>query len=309
MADVAAHHVQRLVVRHGLLVAALRRQRVVDVGDAENARGARNLLALEPVRIAGAVPPLVVRLDDRAHVPREVDVGEHLDARHRVLLDHHPLVRREAARLVQDLRRDHQLADVVQQRADAEPEQRFLVEAGFGGESAGEIGDALAVTLRVVILRFDRLTPASHDVEEIALEAGRLAIDVGEVGPRVQLREQTVRAIQALQRVAIASLQAIELGELARDFRRKQQVLARIGELDGVAECLLGGAEVARLAEDDAVALLDFADGLGVLRLFGDGERAIACLARFREFLPRDPEDRRSSPRASRGRRRRRSAG
>ena len=93
-ADVAPHHVQSLVMRHSLLIASLRRQRVVDVGNAENACGAGNLLGLEPVGIAGAVPTLVMRFDDRPHVPRKVDVGEHLDAPHRMLLDHHPFLRR-----------------------------------------------------------------------------------------------------------------------------------------------------------------------------------------------------------------------
>ena len=147
------------------------------------------------------------------------------------------------------------------------------------------------MTLRVVILRFDRLTPSPDDVEEVTLEASGLAIDVGEVGPCVELRKESVRAIQTLEGVAIASLQAIQLGELARNFRREEQVLTRVGEIDRVPERFLGGAEVARLAEDDAVTLLDLADRLGVLCLFGDNQRAIACLTSLREFLPRDPED------------------
>ena len=94
MSDVAPHHVERLIVRHGLLVATLGCERVVDIGDTQDARGARDLLALEPVWIAGTVPTLVVRFHDRAHVPGEIDVGEHLHTPDGVLLDHHPFFRR-----------------------------------------------------------------------------------------------------------------------------------------------------------------------------------------------------------------------
>ena len=99
------------------------------------------------------------------------------------------------------------------------------------GERAGEVGDALAVTLRVPVLRFDRLAPAPHDVEELALEVRRLPVDVGEVATRAQLREEPVRAVQRLQRVAVASLTAVQLGLLARGLRQQQQVLSRRRDL------------------------------------------------------------------------------
>src|SRR5260221_12408671 len=63
MAHVMAHDVQRFLVRERTLVAPLRRERVVDVRDAQNASRQRNLLADETMRIALAVPALVVRFD------------------------------------------------------------------------------------------------------------------------------------------------------------------------------------------------------------------------------------------------------
>ena len=56
-------------------------------------------------------------------------------------------------------------------------------------ERAGEIGDALAVTLRVAVLRFDRLAPLPDDVEEVALEPRHAAVHVGQLVARAELRE------------------------------------------------------------------------------------------------------------------------
>ncbi len=57
-------HPHRFVMGNALLVDALAHQRVVDVDDGHQAAGDGNLLTLEPARIAGAVPPLVVGVDD-----------------------------------------------------------------------------------------------------------------------------------------------------------------------------------------------------------------------------------------------------
>ena len=73
--------------------------------------------------ISLAVPTLVVALDDRADVPRELDVREQLHTGSGVLLHQLPLGLVELARLVEDFGRHHQLSDIVQQCADAEPEE------------------------------------------------------------------------------------------------------------------------------------------------------------------------------------------
>ena len=51
-------------------------------------------LACQPVRVARAVPTFVVTLDDRAHIPREIDGCEHLGAGARVAPNERPFVLR-----------------------------------------------------------------------------------------------------------------------------------------------------------------------------------------------------------------------
>ena len=89
----------------------------------------------EAVGIPVAIPALVMAPHHRRDVPRKLHVGQHLLAGGRMLPNERPLFVRELARLVQHLGRNDQLADVVQQRADAEPEQRGLVEPAFAASA------------------------------------------------------------------------------------------------------------------------------------------------------------------------------
>jgi hypothetical protein len=54
-------------------------------------------------------------------------------------------------------------------------------DAGGAREGAGEVCDTLAVTLSVAVGRFDRLAPATHDLEEEILELEDLPIGGGEI--------------------------------------------------------------------------------------------------------------------------------
>ena len=80
----------------------------------------RDVVAAQAVRVAAAVGPLVVQLDDR-HVRRE-ERHRPQDARaeHRMLLDDVVLAGGQRPRLAQHLVGDANLADVVQQRAEPE---------------------------------------------------------------------------------------------------------------------------------------------------------------------------------------------
>ena len=187
----------------------------------------------------------MVRPHHRSHLAGEVHLGEHLDAGDRMTLDQLPLVRRELARLVQDVGRDDQLADVVDRRAHAEPEQLARLHAVANGQRAGKVGDALAVTLRVAVLRLDRAGPLPRDFEKLSLEARRTAVQIQHLACGRELRQDAMAAVEMDERVAQASLFADSLGVLARRFRREQQVASLDRDLLRALEMLFGRAELA----------------------------------------------------------------
>src|SRR5439155_6729262 len=93
--------------RAALAVRPVARHRVERVGDREDPRGERDLLAAEPVRVAVTVPALVVRADDEEPLPlQERDAAEHLLAENRVRLHQPPLLRRQRPRLLEHAVRD-----------------------------------------------------------------------------------------------------------------------------------------------------------------------------------------------------------
>ena len=101
---------------HRLVVRPLRHQRVEVVDDRQDARAERNLLTLQPGRIALAVPALVVAQDQRRHGIRERHRADDVGADLRMRADLLELFGRQRARLGQDVLGHRQLADVVQQR-------------------------------------------------------------------------------------------------------------------------------------------------------------------------------------------------
>src|SRR5438105_3097353 len=75
--------------RKGASVGPVARHRVEGVGDGEDPRPGRSLLARETVRIAGSFPALVVRADDpEALALEQGDPGEEVAADHRVPAHH-----------------------------------------------------------------------------------------------------------------------------------------------------------------------------------------------------------------------------
>ena len=110
----------------GFFVAALTGQRVVDVGQRDQLRPDGNVVACQAVRIAPAIPPLVVPAGDAAgrlqkrfgvEIFQSVEQGRALGG---VGLEDGELLRRQAAGLVQYLLVDGDLADVVQGRGEGD---------------------------------------------------------------------------------------------------------------------------------------------------------------------------------------------
>ena len=107
----------RLFARHAATIRAVFAHRVEAIDDGEDARRPRDRLAAQAVRVAEAVPALVMVADDGHDRVREIDAFEYLRADGRVNLHLVKLGGRQLPRLVQDVIGDGELADVVQQRA------------------------------------------------------------------------------------------------------------------------------------------------------------------------------------------------
>ena len=178
-----------------------------------------------------------MREHDRQDVLGEVDAAQQLDAGLRMRPHQRPLLTRQAARLVQDLRRDVDLADVVQQRADAEPEEAAVIPAKASRDGAAEIRDPHAVTLGVRVLRLDGLAPLPDHVEERALHTHRAAVDVTQVMLGTQVREQPVGAVQVLHGLAEPSLARQQVRSLARDFGFEEDVLSSRARASARSKC------------------------------------------------------------------------
>src|SRR5437763_15707438 len=87
------------------------RHRVVRVADEDDPRLERDVLAGDPVRIAGSVPPLMAVTNDRAHALEPVDRRDDLLAELRMGLDDPPLRSSKATGLREDVARNADLPD------------------------------------------------------------------------------------------------------------------------------------------------------------------------------------------------------
>ena len=105
----------RLERRPPRLIAAVAGDRVVGVGDGDDARAERDVVALEPVGVARAVVALVVVAHHRADPRQQLDVGDDAVADGRMAAHDAHLGVVELRRLAQDLLGDADLADVVQE--------------------------------------------------------------------------------------------------------------------------------------------------------------------------------------------------
>src|SRR5262249_26544411 len=94
-------------------IGPVRRERVVDIRDGDDARAERNLVAGQAVRVAGAVPPLVVVTDHQGAAREEIERRDDLRADQRMLAHHRPFLGVAHAGLPEAALRDTDLADAV----------------------------------------------------------------------------------------------------------------------------------------------------------------------------------------------------
>ena len=176
-------HLQGFGVRCRGPVRARGRDRVERVGDADDPRLDRDPLPREPVRIAAAVPALVMPAHRRGE-RRVAEALDHLAARGGVLLHELELRVGEPTRLVDDLRRDAQLADVVDRRGGLGAFHLLVRQVHALRDHRHVARDAARVTVQVRVLGVQRGAQLAQQL--------RLAGAVGVAG----LTEQLVGALE-----------------------------------------------------------------------------------------------------------------
>ena len=147
------HLHQRFLRRHGFRVRPVGDQRREAVGDRGHASVDRDVLALEPLRISGAVDALVVLhdalLDDA--VERHA-LAQRLDAELHVAPDDGVLGGREHARLLEQRARQADLADVCEHPDLPEADQLVAWEAHVASERDQVDPDLQAVMVSAPVL-------------------------------------------------------------------------------------------------------------------------------------------------------------
>ena len=153
---------ERLVERPGRAVDAGRQHRVERVGDVDDPRAERDLLALQAVGIAGAVEALVVVADRRNGVAEEAEPVDDAGALVGVALHQRPLLLRQARRLQQDRVRDRQLADVVEEGRVAEQVELHVRESELTTDRERQLLHTARMAGRVGVPRVHRRGEALH---------------------------------------------------------------------------------------------------------------------------------------------------
>src|SRR5207245_3717182 len=125
-------------------------------GDGEDARGERDLVPHERVRVSGAVPALVRVPDDRHHTTQEADRLEDPGAEERVLLHDLLLLGRERSGLRKDRGGHADLAERVEERRVPEISELVLAHPETLADGDRVRRDLALVVLAVVVARDDR---------------------------------------------------------------------------------------------------------------------------------------------------------
>jgi hypothetical protein len=150
-------------VAEPLAVRPVGDERVVRVAGQDDARGERDVLAGEPVRVAAAVPALVLVADRRGHVAQAGQRSQDPLADDRVLAHEHPLVGGQRTGLVEDLVGDADLADVVQERDRLDLGHFARIEPESPGHRDRQRVDGVGVLARVAVAGLERRRQRADD--------------------------------------------------------------------------------------------------------------------------------------------------
>src|SRR6266852_5288206 len=146
-----------------LAVGPVRSKRVINVRDLKDARGERNLCALQPVRVPGAVLLLMVVTNDRQHITEGSEWGANFLANHGVTLHDLSFFRSQWSGFEQYVLRHGQLADIVYQAASAQSDAQVLGQTQLFPQRNRILRKAIAVPFGIGILRLDSQRKAKQD--------------------------------------------------------------------------------------------------------------------------------------------------
>src|ERR1700724_470614 len=133
---------QRLIQAQGWTVDPVGDHGFKGIGDSDDARAERDLLALEALGISGAVEFLMVMADQRRDMMQALDRTDDIGAD--LWMATHPrhLVFRQRHRLPENPIRDPDLADVMEDGAQTDRGSLVTREAHALGARAGQLGES-----------------------------------------------------------------------------------------------------------------------------------------------------------------------
>ena len=120
------HDGKGLFQRKSLAIRPIRSKRVINVGDLKDPCRERNLVALQPVRVPGAILLFMMVTNDRQHMAEGSERGANSLTYHGVLLHDFSLFWSQWSGFEQDVFRHSQLADIVYKAASAQCDAQFL---------------------------------------------------------------------------------------------------------------------------------------------------------------------------------------
>ena len=230
-AGLAEHLAHGGLDRPRVLVGTPVRERVEDVGDSDDAAGQRDRRGREPVRIAAAVPALVVGERDLLGHHQQLVGAAREDPRadRRVQLHRRELLGRVLAGLQQQVVGDADLADVVQPRRVADERRLGWIHAELEREQLARPADPVGVLPGRVVAVLGREREAVEHLELRVLELARALhyALVQEVVGALELDAQVAR----LQEVAHAQQHLGHVDRLGQEIAcaERQRAAFRVG--------------------------------------------------------------------------------
>ena len=226
----AVQFLQRLLMAQGAAVGLVLLHGAKRVGNAGNFGGHADLFEFQPARIAGAVPAFVVTADGEHHITRQRRLGdEDLHRTGHMRTHQQALLGRQFRFLAQQVDRQLDLADILQQAGQAEIEQALVAPADMGADQHHVHRNVHRVVETVFVALLEAQQP--HHGIGIALQtagnvmqafAHRQQVDILALGEGVEC---------LLQRIGQLIVARLDIGQLMRQLAGLFVVILRMQEI------------------------------------------------------------------------------